>query len=68
MKITNKNQLYRLICYSKSALYVSSDVFAHYQGYMTIFTVSGSVHPSCCGLVSRRDRVIRNEGPLLVTQ
>jgi hypothetical protein len=24
-------QLYRLICYSKSALHVSGDVFAHHQ-------------------------------------
>ena len=44
--------LYRLIYYSKSALHVSGDVFAHHQEHLTIFTVSGSVHPSCCRLVS----------------
>jgi hypothetical protein len=45
--------LYRLIYYSKSALHVSGDVFAHHQEHMNVFTVSGSVHPSCCRLVSR---------------
>jgi len=44
-----------LIYYSKSALQVSGDVFAHHQEHLTIFTVSGSVHPSCCRLVSLRD-------------
>jgi len=48
MKITNKMQLYRLIYYSKLALHVSGDVFTHYQEHFTVFTVSGSVHPSCC--------------------
>ena len=51
-----KNQqdaLYRLLYYSKSALHVSDDVFAHHQEHMTVYTVSGSVHPSCCRLVSR---------------
>jgi len=38
--------------YSKSALHVSGDVFAHHQERLTVFTVSGSVHPSCCRLVS----------------
>ena len=27
--------------------------FAHHQEHLTVFTVSGSVHPSCCRLVSR---------------
>ena len=45
MKVTNKMQLYRLIYYSKSALHVSSDVFAHHQEHLTVFTVYGSVHP-----------------------
>jgi len=45
--------LYRLIYYSKSALHVWGDVFAHHQEQLTVFTVSGSVHPSCCRLVSR---------------
>jgi len=45
-------QLYRLFYYSKSALQVSGDVFAHHQEHLTVFTVSGSVHPRCCRLVS----------------
>jgi hypothetical protein len=47
--------LYRLIYYeySKSALHVSGNVFAHNQEHLTVFTVSGSVHPSCCRLLSR---------------
>ena len=40
--------LYRLIYYSKSALQVSGDVFAHHQEHLTVFTVSGSIHTSCC--------------------
>jgi hypothetical protein len=52
IKVTNKMQLYRLIYYSKSALHVSDDVFAHHQEHLTVFTVSGSTHPSCCRLVS----------------
>ena len=48
-----QDALYRLIYYSKSALHVSGDVFAHHQEHQTVFTVSGSVHPSCCRLVSR---------------
>ena len=47
-----QDALYRLIYYSKSALHVSGDVFAHHQEHLTVFTVSGSVHPSCCRLVS----------------
>jgi hypothetical protein len=45
--------LYRLIYYSKSALHVSGDVLSHHQEHLTVFTVSGSVHPGCCRLVSR---------------
>ena len=45
-----EDALYRLIYYSKSAVHVSGDVFAHHQARMTVFTVSGSVHPSCCRL------------------
>jgi len=45
-------QLYRFIYYSWSALHVSGDVFAHHQEHLTVFTASGSVHPSCCRLVS----------------
>jgi hypothetical protein len=37
--------------YSKSVLLVSGHVFAHNQEHLTVFTVSGSVHPSCCRLV-----------------
>jgi hypothetical protein len=47
----DKMQLYGLIYYSKSALHVSGDVFAHHQEHLTLFTVSGSVHPNCCRLV-----------------
>jgi len=54
MKTTNKMQLYRLIYYFKSALRVSGDVFAHHQEHSSVFTVSGSVHPSCCRLLSTR--------------
>jgi len=32
------------------ALHVSGDVFAHYHEHLTLFTVSGSVHPSFCKL------------------
>ena len=39
--------LYKLIYYSKSALHVSGDVFAHHQEHLTVFAVSGRVHPSC---------------------
>jgi hypothetical protein len=46
-----QNALYGLIYCSKSALHVSGDVFAHHQEHLTVFTVSGSVHPSCCLLV-----------------
>jgi hypothetical protein len=46
-----QDALYRLIYYAKSALHVASDVFAHHQEHLTVFTVSGSVHPSCCRLV-----------------
>jgi len=48
-----QHALYRLIYYSKSTLHVSGDVFAHHQEHLTVFTVSDSVHPSCCRLVSR---------------
>jgi hypothetical protein len=44
---------YRLIYFSKSALHVSGDVFSHHQEHLSVFTVSGSVHRSCCWLVSR---------------
>ena len=52
MKVTNKMQLYRLIYYSKSALHVSGDVLAHHQEHLSVFTVSGSIHPSSCRLVT----------------
>jgi hypothetical protein len=56
MKVTNKMQICRLIYYSKSALHVLGDVFVHRQENLTVLvlTVSGSVHPSCCRLVSLR--------------
>jgi hypothetical protein len=40
------NSLCRLVYYSKSPLHVSGNVFAHHQEHLTVFTVSGSVHPS----------------------
>ena len=45
-----QDALYRLIYYSKSALHASGDIFAYHQEHLTVFTVSGSVHPSCCRL------------------
>jgi len=51
-KNNQQDALYRLIYYSKSAPHVSGDVFVHHQEHLTVFTVSGSVHPSCCWLVS----------------
>jgi len=45
-------QLYSLIYYSMSALHVSGYVFAHHQERLTVFTVSGSIHPSGYRLVS----------------
>jgi len=52
MKVNNKMQLYSLIYYSQSALHVSSDVFAHHQEKLTVFTVSDVIHPDRCRLVS----------------
>jgi hypothetical protein len=46
--------LYGLIYHSKSALHVSGDVFAHHQEHLTVFTVSGIVHPSCCRLATNK--------------
>ena len=37
-----------LIYYSNSAPHVSGDVFAHHLEHLTVFTVSGSLHPSRC--------------------
>jgi len=45
-------QLYMLIYYSLSALHVSGNVFAHHQEHLTLFKVSGCIHPSWCRLVS----------------
>jgi len=47
MKVTNKMQLYRLIYYSRSALHISRDVFAHHQEHLPVFAASGSIHPAC---------------------
>jgi hypothetical protein len=52
MKVTNKMQLYRLIYFSLSSLHVSGDIFAHHQEQLIVLTVSGSIHPGCCRLVS----------------
>jgi len=46
-----QDALYRLIYYSKLALHVSSNVFAHNQEHFTVFLVYGGVHPSSCRLV-----------------
>jgi hypothetical protein len=53
-KYENNQQdlLYRLIYYSKLALHVSGDVFAYHQEHLTVFTVSGAGHPSCCRLAA----------------
>ena len=53
--VTNKMQLYRLTYYSKSALRASGDVFVHHQEHLAVFTVSGSVQPSCCRLPAGRN-------------
>jgi hypothetical protein len=55
VQITNKMQyidLFIIIYYSQSALPISGDVFAHHQKHLTVFTVSVSLHPRCCRLVS----------------
>ena len=52
MKNNQQDAPYRLIYYSKLPLHVSGDVFAHHQEHLPVFTVSGSVHPSYCRLVS----------------
>jgi hypothetical protein len=52
MNITNKMQLHRFIYFFYlSALHVSGDVSTHFQEHLTVFTVFGSIHPSCCRLV-----------------
>jgi len=43
-----QDALYRVIYYSKTALRVLGDVFAHHQEHLTVFTVSDSVHPQFC--------------------
>jgi len=50
MKVTNKMQLYTLIYFSFLALHVLGDVFVQHQEHLTVFTVSGSIHPGCCRL------------------
>ena len=50
-----EDALYRLIYYSKSVVHVSGDVSVNQQELLTVFTVSGSVHTSRCGLVSWMD-------------
>jgi len=49
-----QDALYRFIYYSKSALHVLDEVFARHQEHLTVFTVSGIVHPSCCRLIDCR--------------
>jgi len=47
-KMTNKMQKCRLIYYSLTAEHVSSDIFAHHQEYLTVFTASGVIHVCGC--------------------
>jgi hypothetical protein len=51
-KYNQQYALYRLNYYSKWALHVSGGVFAQHREHLTVFTASGSVHASCCRLVS----------------
>jgi hypothetical protein len=55
---SRQDALYGLMFYSKSAVHVSSDVFAHHQEDLTVFTVSGSVQPSFCRLMPAATWVI----------
>ena len=50
MKITNK--IHRIIYYSKSALHVSGNVFAHHQEHLTV------VKPLFTGFISLRVTVL----------
>jgi len=49
--------------YSKSAVHVLGDVFAHNQEHLTVFTVSGSVHPSCCRLPAGSNLGVQSSAP-----
>jgi len=51
MKITNKMHYIDYLL-SKSALHFYGVVSAHHQEHLTVFTVSGRVHPSCCRLAA----------------
>ena len=66
MKVSNKMQLYRLIYYSRSALRVSGNVFAHHQEHLNVFTVSGNIHPSGYRLVTTLNLTFMN--PCIVIQ
>jgi len=48
-----QDALHRLIYYSKLAVHFSDEVFVHHRECLTVFTVSGSVHPICCRLMSQ---------------
>jgi len=52
-EINQKDELYKFIFYSKSAVRVSGDVFAHHQEHLTVFTVPGGVRPICKACVTR---------------
>jgi hypothetical protein len=56
IKYENNQQdaLCRLIYHSKSALQISGEVFAHHQVHLNVLTVSSSLHPSSCRLVSHQ--------------
>jgi hypothetical protein len=51
VRATDKMQLCSLIYFS-SQLYVFRVIIAHHQEHLTVFTVSGSIHPNFCQLVS----------------
>jgi len=42
----------RIFSRGMRALRVSGDVFAQHQEHLTVVTLSGSIHTSCCRLVS----------------
>jgi hypothetical protein len=48
-------QLYRLVPYSKSAVHVSGDVFAHHQEHSTVFTVDGKPEAATAVVVAPDD-------------
>jgi hypothetical protein len=62
MKSTNELKLFRLIYYSQSAPHVSSDVFAHHQEHLTVFTASGNIHQCRCQLAATLVNIAPDDG------